>query len=124
MPIYGSVEFEFLRVDRVKDMEPAEEQGEEDEHCVRMRRLGARWYPTFEAFVQEGERSGRKRVVVVVGWAEGGGVWVLRCEEWEVMKRGVGRVFNAVSMTERCEVIEALGGVFYADERDCPDLEL
>ncbi len=33
-------------------------------------------------------------------------------------------LFNAYSMEERCIWIEKLGGTFYADPKDCPDLDL
>ncbi len=33
-------------------------------------------------------------------------------------------LFNAYTMDERCSIIEQLGGTFYANPKDCPDLDL
>ena len=33
-------------------------------------------------------------------------------------------LFNAYTMDERCNIIEQLGGTFYANPKDCPDLDL
>ena len=39
-------------------------------------------------------------------------------------EKHTGMLFNAYSMEERCKVIELLGGTFYADPKDCLDLDL
>ena len=58
------------------------------------------------------------------GWPAGGGVWILS-EDGEIAgKKHAGMLFNAYTMDERCNIIEQLGGTFYANPKDCPDLDL
>ncbi|KAK1768175.1 hypothetical protein QBC33DRAFT_536455 [Phialemonium atrogriseum] len=45
-------------------------------------------------------------------------------EEIDIDQPHVGGIRNAYNMEERCKVIEQLGGTFYAEPRECPDLDL
>ncbi|RAL09284.1 uncharacterized protein BO97DRAFT_427554 [Aspergillus homomorphus CBS 101889] len=58
------------------------------------------------------------------GWAATGGVWVLHCTRAKAARKGASRNHIAATMEERCQVIEKLGGVFYANPRDCLHLDL
>lgn len=53
-----------------------------------------------------------------------GVVWALHTTVEEATKKGIGLVHNAYNMEERCRVIEHIGGIFYADPKDCPYLDL
>lgn len=59
-----------------------------------------------------------------VGWEAGGGVWVLSTTLEEAGGKGAAIIENAFTMEERCRVIEQVGGFFYANPEDCPDLDL
>lgn len=59
-----------------------------------------------------------------VGWPAGGGVWVLKTTVGVADEKGAAIILNAYSMEERCKAIEQLGRVYYADAKDCPDLDL
>lgn len=61
---------------------------------------------------------------IFTGWPDEGGVWVLVATNTVDGRKGAGMLFNAYSMEERCIWIEKLGGTFYADPKDCPDLDL
>lgn len=63
-----------------------------------------------------------KKSFLRTGWPATGGVWVLCLTEKEAVKKNAGMIFNAYSMEERCRVIEQLGGTFYANPEDCPEL--
>ena len=63
-----------------------------------------------------------KKSFLRAGWPATGGVWVLCLTEAEAVERNAGMVFHAYSMEERCQVLEQLGGTFYADPEDCPEL--
>ncbi|KAI0484599.1 hypothetical protein GGR56DRAFT_669142 [Xylariaceae sp. FL0804] len=85
------------------DGDDAAEEEEEDRHCARarVRRSGTS--------SPRSERLARRRRVVAA-WPQrqsqgGGGVWVVTAED-------------------RCEVVERLGGRYYSDPKQCPDLEL
>lgn len=38
--------------------------------------------------------------------------------------RGAAIIHNAYTMEERCKAIEQVGGVFFENPKDCPDLDL
>ncbi|KAI0154657.1 hypothetical protein GGR57DRAFT_512191 [Xylariaceae sp. FL1272] len=98
----NAVELDFLGLDRFEPAKRSANTSEEDHHCAQMRKLGARWFKKNEP-----------------------GVWVLAMRDSDdAGSEGVGRVWNAVSMDERCEVVERLGGTYYADPTLCPDLHL
>jgi hypothetical protein len=90
-----------------------------------MCKLGGNWYADNWEYVQKAlQPPSPSEPVLVFGWPEGGGVWCLKTSYAKASDIGVGRVANAVSMSERCDVIRRLGGIFYADPKDCPELKL
>lgn len=91
-----------------------------------MRRLGTTWWRNLaDAFKKDilGSDDETEKFIRV-GWPESGGVWVLFSTVAEANETGAGMIQNAYSMEERWKVIEQLGGVFYADPKDCPYLDL
>ncbi len=93
-----------------------------------MRRLGADWWKSEYAWaestreVHPGGRLGE--TFLATGWPAGGGVWILSEDEEIAGRKHAGMLFNAYTMEERCNIIEQLGGTFYANPKDCPDLDL
>ncbi|GFF32844.1 hypothetical protein IFM46972_03696 [Aspergillus udagawae] len=125
------VELDFLGLDRFNDTErpstlDPDWQAKEDAHCDRMRRLGATWWRSeSDEFLERGlERPESTDDYLQVGWPAAGGVWVLHTTWGNASDIGAARIHNAHDMEERCRWIEKLGGVFYADPKDCPYLDL
>ncbi|KGO45363.1 hypothetical protein PEX1_058290 [Penicillium expansum] len=124
------VELDFLRHDRFQDTpRPSKSdpdyKAKEDAHCDDMRRLGATWWRRlFLAYEKEMTGESETEEFTRVGWPASGGVWVLHSTVAEARNMGSGIIHNANSMEERCKVIEQLGGIFYADPKDCPYLDL
>lgn len=91
-----------------------------------MRRLGATWgRRESDEFLEHGLEypKGTDRYLRV-GWPARGGVWVLHTILDNASDIGAARIHNAYDMEDRCRVIKMLGGVFYADPKDCPYLDL
>lgn len=92
---------------------------------VTVRRLGATWWETERAYIlSQMEYIKLTDSFTRVGWPAGGGVWVLKTTLEEANLKAVGIIHNASDMEERCRLIEQVGGVFYANVKDCPDLDL
>lgn len=95
-----------------------------------VRQLGAIWWANEDTYMDYNlgmdipPRSKEDSEVIKVGYPATGGVWVLNLPKNEASKKGVGIVYNAHSMEERCRVIELLGGVFYANPDESPELDL
>ncbi|CAK7205705.1 hypothetical protein SEUCBS139899_008484 [Sporothrix eucalyptigena] len=120
----SSVEVEFLGFDRF-DTEASSDADTEEALCDNMRRLGAVWWKTQYDYVMS--RIGARwpkvpQLYILVGWPAGGGIWVFNATEPN--GKGAGIIHNAHSMEERCKVIKRLGGTFYENPKDCPDLDL
>ncbi|KAI0478215.1 hypothetical protein F4859DRAFT_521071 [Xylaria cf. heliscus] len=128
LPFCNGVDLAFLGLSRFDLAEREEDPAKEDLHCARMRKLGA-WpfasvfeYETSEYF-DPGVLD--RKMLVVPAWPQSGlGVWVVTMNRFEAAQTGLGRVWNASSMDERCDVVEKLGGKFYHDPTLCPDLTL
>ncbi|KAI0553663.1 hypothetical protein F4679DRAFT_580384 [Xylaria curta] len=125
----NAVDLDFLGLARLEPAKRSPDAAEEDRHCAQMRKLGARWFKSMYDYsmMPYFEPLRFKRVkVVVAAWPQNGpGVWVVAMRDSdEAGCEGLGRVWNTVSMDERCEVIEKLGGTYYADPMLCPDLHL
>ncbi|OJJ73305.1 hypothetical protein ASPBRDRAFT_121978 [Aspergillus brasiliensis CBS 101740] len=127
------VELDFLGLDRFKNTErPSKSdpdwQAKEEAHCDRMRRLGATWFETvhdeFESMYLRTPQD--TDPWVRFGWPEdgSGGVWVLNTTYGQASDMGTAIIYNANNMEERCDLIQRLGGIFYADPSDCPYLDL
>ena len=116
------MELDFLGVDRFETAPRSLDPAEEDSFCAKMRLLGARWWPSMDAYRNAESRTER---VHYIGVGPQGGVWALESVEadfWED-SRGLGRINNARNMEEKCREIERFGGTFYADLADCPLLD-
>lgn len=61
---------------------------------------------------------------IKVGWPARGGVWVLNITVDEAFTRGVGIIYNAYDMEDRCRLIKKLGGVFFENPKDWLDIDL
>ncbi|KAI0179860.1 hypothetical protein GGR52DRAFT_215683 [Hypoxylon sp. FL1284] len=120
------VELDFLQLDRFHIAMRSLDQKEEDRHCFNMRKLGATWWQSEEAYARRAMEwfDRAKEPVTYVGWPSSGGVWVLRTTQGDAAERGVGRINNAFNMEERWRVIRDMGGIFYENPRDGLDLEV
>lgn len=105
----------------------SDDPDEEDRHCTRMRQLGAWYFRSVAdydyASIGYGEDLDRRKMVVAA-WPQSAGVWVLAMTAGEAGDKGLGMLWSAISMDERCEIVEKLGGKFYSDPKDCPHLDL
>ncbi|KAL2017346.1 hypothetical protein VTK56DRAFT_2269 [Thermocarpiscus australiensis] len=129
----SAVEIEFLGYERFKPVphpSPATPHAASDEeaHCNKMRQLGAMWWISELAWYEDRgsarvHRWAPRKSFLRTGWPATGGVWVLCLTEDEAVQKNAGMIFNAYSMEERCQVIEQLGGTFYANPEDCPELD-
>ncbi|KAI1504901.1 hypothetical protein F5X99DRAFT_370227 [Biscogniauxia marginata] len=128
LPFCNGVDLAFLHLPRLGPAERSGDPAAEDRHCARMRRLGAWWFASVDEYEStqyfSPERLDRK-MLVVAAWPRGGaGVWVVTMRVGEASEKGLACVWNALSMDERCEAVEKLGGRFYPDPVQCPDLKL
>lgn len=91
-----------------------------------MRRLGATWWRSLAELYEKDiiGSDDETESFIQVGWPASGGVWVLHITVEKAGDIGAARIQNAYSMEERCNAIEQLGGIFYADPKDCPHLDL
>ncbi|KAI1125667.1 hypothetical protein F5Y10DRAFT_246555 [Nemania abortiva] len=125
----NAVDLDFLGLSRLEPAQRSEDAAEEDRHCALMTRLGARWFKSVYDYTMMpyfAPMRHRRIKVVVAAWPrDRPGVWVVAMRNREEAGReGLGRVWNAMSMEERCEVVEKLGGTYYADPMLCPNLHL
>ncbi|PTB39492.1 hypothetical protein M441DRAFT_143413 [Trichoderma asperellum CBS 433.97] len=123
------VELDFLGLDRFHNTpRPSgpDAAAEEEAHCNKMRQLGATWWRSEHAYDMAYFTSpkGEDGRFLRVGWETGGGVWVLSTTKQGADQKGTAIIQNAYTMEERCKAIEKLGGVFYANPVDCPELDL
>lgn len=119
------VELDFLNVDYFNSIPRANDQADENAHCTKMRQLGAKWYATEEDWLKfRVTGPSPDDPVLVFGWPEDGGMWLLKTTASDASELGVGRVANARVMKERCDIIRRLGGIFFANPVDCAGLIL
>ncbi|KAG4442491.1 hypothetical protein IFR05_001991 [Cadophora sp. M221] len=120
-----SVELDFLNISRFERTTPrSADPDEEDVFCRQLRRTGARWWDNYYAWdlavVQKlAPMSAREREVLVLGWPEKGGVWVIREHDWGNLGSRGWFWTNAHTMEERCKALEMLAAVYYANIKDC-----
>ena len=121
-----AVELEYLGLDRFQESTRSQTPAEEDAFCQKMRKLGAKWWRNeehyFDVLLGELEMTEEEAVQLEVGWPAAGGVWVLRSQSKRTLPKDIGQIHMALNMEERCRVIEKLGGKFYVNPEDCPDL--
>lgn len=141
-----SVDLEFLGWDPVNPpLNRDEDQDAEDEFCKRLLLLGAGWYDSQERYdyladvadkfeeallqTEYGEvpRATRmERLWVKVGWPSEGGLWVAEFDDPVFgppfseprLPPGSGQIVLARNMDERCQILERLGGCFFARLED------
>lgn len=119
----NAVELDFLHLDRFHIAMRSPDQEEEDAHCANMRKLGAMWWESEEAYIRKAMDPNKYNdPVVFVGWPAGGGAWVLRTTHGDASERGIGRINNAYNMEEQCRIIRQMGGIYYENPRDGLDL--
>ncbi|KAH9215380.1 hypothetical protein DL95DRAFT_388688 [Leptodontidium sp. 2 PMI_412] len=121
------VEMSSLGIDRFQDTDRVDDE----EFCTRLRMYGASfwelpprwpenvvWCENLDACVKP-----TKEVGLEVGFPTSGGVWVLDTGRGsdEMFPKSLG-LQNALTMDERCKVIESLGGRFCEDVERCADL--
>ncbi|EPE30268.1 hypothetical protein GLAREA_12991 [Glarea lozoyensis ATCC 20868] len=130
------VEMSALGLNRFADTNRTLDLVDEDAFCKRLRMFGAsfwelppRWpegRPWCYAITDCVEPT--RKVSVKVGYPESGGVWWLDTTHTKLLSdalfpksRGLSK---ALTMGERCEVIESLGGRFCEDVEECPELDV
>ncbi|KAL8755719.1 MAG: hypothetical protein Q9184_004717 [Pyrenodesmia sp. 2 TL-2023] len=118
-------EMDFLGLNRFSEAPRSDHPTEEDTLCQRMRAMGAQWFRHEDdvdkwtpPVIRGGKRIGKQQLWF--GWPESGGVWVLERDELEVDRKGVGRIYNACTMEERCRVLQTLGATFFGKAADSP----
>jgi hypothetical protein len=119
------VEMSALGIDRFQDTERVDD----DEFCTRLRMYGASFWelpPQWPENVVWCENldpciDPTKKVSLEVGFPTSGGVWVLDTGRGLDFPKSLG-LQNALTMDERCKVIESLGGGFCEDVERCADL--
>lgn len=128
-----TVELDFLGLDRFeradRPQNSSSAEADEEEHCKRMRQLGAKWWPSPDAkamwhFKNPQAFDDPDRPMTYFGWPAKGGVWVLSTTAAGASQMGAGRIHIAVTMEERCKIMESLGAVYYGNPGDCPLLDL
>lgn len=133
-----AVEMDFLGLDRFKEADRPKNFNTtagaeaEETHCRRMRQLGARWWRSGHAESTWWFKNPKEswdpltKPVTYFGWpADGqGGVWALNTTLYGASEMGAGRIHIAITMEERCKIMEELGAVYYANPEDCPLLDL
>jgi hypothetical protein len=128
-----TVELDFLGLDHFKEADRAQNsstaEADEEAHCKRMRQLGAKWWPSADEeamwwLMNPKDNWPLKTPATYFGWPAQGGVWVLNTTIGRGAEMGAGRIHIAITMEERCKIMEDLGAVYYAKPEDCPLLDL
>lgn len=112
-----AIEIDFLSLSRFEPSATERFATEEDEFCKRVELIGGRFYESEYAYnKQQTARQDSSGLRLWCGWpgdSPGGAVWALWNTDSEAAGMGVSRIRNALTMTERCEAIEMLGGRLY-----------
>ena len=120
------VDLQYLGLDRFQPSSRSTDALEEDLFCEKMCKLGAAWWESEEDYTDVllgmRERSPVESSEIVSGWPSTGGVWVLRLDDREKLPKDFGKIHMALTMDERCRVIESYGGTFYLNPEDVSQL--
>jgi len=113
-----AVELAYIGLDRFHTTPRSPNATDEDAFCMQLRKLGGKWWSSYDDFEMATKAKLRmmwpdEREVLFLGWPEEGGVWVLRYENWKMVKGDLGPVWNALNMEERCMALERCGAVFF-----------
>ncbi|KAE8449309.1 hypothetical protein EG329_008210 [Mollisiaceae sp. DMI_Dod_QoI] len=119
-----SVELEYIGFDRFHPTLRSYNATEEDQFCMKLRKIGGKWWSSFDDHEFTTLMAGRGMYpdeieTLFLGWPADGGVWILRYESWRLVNWTLGPIFHALTMEERCKAIEICGGTFFEDPEDC-----
>ncbi|GMG17576.1 unnamed protein product [Aspergillus oryzae var. brunneus] len=122
----SALELQYLNIDRFNSSERSWDRDEENLFCEQLRPFGGSWYPSHlsDGLWIDGRCSELHKLEPAfsvfrrIGYPEGGGVWVLDRE----LPTSDTAVRNALSMEERCIVLERLGAIFCRDIKCCSAL--
>ncbi|PLB44560.1 hypothetical protein P170DRAFT_440815 [Aspergillus steynii IBT 23096] len=117
----------FLSLPRSHTTQRSPSADEEDRFCDLLRRTGAKWWPSRQDFAEAQiglrEMTEEEEKVVVFGWpADGVGVWVLRFASADHLPRGYGRMYFAMDMEERIQIMREYGATFVGDVTQVEEL--
>ncbi|KAE8363659.1 hypothetical protein BDV27DRAFT_129645 [Aspergillus caelatus] len=122
----SALELQYLNINRLNSSERSRDRDEENHFCEQLRPFGGSWYPSHlsgglwidgrcsELHKLEPAFSVSRRI----GYPGGGGVWGLDRE----LSTSDTAVRNALTMEERCIVLEKLGAIFCRDMKCCSAL--
>jgi hypothetical protein len=127
------VDMAFLGFDRFAPPThrfPDAEQEKEDGFARTLLRIGATLWRSQRRYANVGagakEPEGEERMRRFFGWEprdRSGGVWALEFDVDEEEPPETARLRMAVTMEERCTVLQKLGAKFYEDPKKCPGLK-
>jgi hypothetical protein len=143
--LFTAVELRQLGLSNLKPSNRSQKPGEEDSLAMRMMRLGAHWWPSWDFYARHKIRINDLNLYdfhfpprLNVGYPSSGeGVWVFKFSEdqqtWEeeddrkpylpLMPDGWdARIHMALTMDERCELLKEFGATFYENKDGCEDL--
>jgi len=121
-----AVELQYIGVDRFHVTELSANATQEDEFCMKLRKIGGKWWEDYYDYDQATGYKVRpmyreEREILFLGWPEDGGVWLLRFSNpAHLRNRGwyIGLINNALTMEERRKAIEMSGGTFFKRPED------
>ncbi|KAF7594439.1 hypothetical protein BBP40_009261 [Aspergillus hancockii] len=134
MTIIGPLELQYLDINRFESTERSWDQAEEDRLCRELRKFGGEWYKPesgdelWSSMEKRGCTEVHKwasifKIYREVGFPEERGILVLTVsKETGRYPKGTLALRNALTMEERCRVLERLGAVFCEDIASCPVL--
>ncbi|KAI0190470.1 hypothetical protein EV127DRAFT_430388 [Xylaria flabelliformis] len=132
-----------LGLSQTRDTERSNATSEEDDIANRMLQLGANWWPDWDTYARHRERVDQGILYdfhfppdMFIGYPSTGGVWVSKFsadldQSWaggeESSQPRMPKVWRqafagALTMDDKCKVMEDLGAVFYANVGLCPDV--
>ncbi len=121
----------FDRFDPPTDRYPEEEQDKENEFALELLKIGGKHWNSQSRAADVGagwkEAVGEERICRFFGWDPpdgSGGVWALEFDVDDEDAPETARLRMAVTMEERCGVLEKLGATFYKNPRECEGLKL
>ena len=110
----SAVELTFLGLDRLNPQTQRDPDPEAENAFSReLRKIGGKWWSSekrsrdvFDVSGKGGPPTAEERNVQVFGWPQNGGLLVLERESEELMPEDIGRLMMAITMEERCRLLE------------------